>query len=1141
MDNTTDLTLPLCSKNEWAPKIITVCLLFICIAIGAGGYLKTAKKMLGCPAALKSYPLIFNMLIIGILVIWVYCPLRLTHIIYIMAKEGNVTQTTSKNADGPFSHAISSIWTLTELNIYVCLSGLTIQRVRVMACPVGRNPPSKTMEYITIAVSWLMGLAASIAQMMQPKHASLHLLLTCCLLCISIMVTMYTVCCKIAWRRPGIQQTANNVDSSNYMQNALIFPIKAVMIPLALDTPRKIEQDRSPESAYQSCPESVCRGMSSMTRRMTDELSDGSGGSDVIRSHMGAEGFSDKNIGSEYDRDGICFTPVLPMRDSTRRKRTRNGSLHQNNGTNADDVFFVTKNSFFADLAKIPTSLKRKRTRHINFQDSPTSMESFFLPGTPEDSPDKTHDITWGFDDVNNPEKSNTSSPSSPELRSLRKYTGLKKVKTFNQHNNVHISAAENMLDTSEQIQEESLGGIMGCANWMTKDSTTAKDQCTATSKESSSTFQSLHHSPKTRIICESDVSLSSVSPMSSLDLKTPANLKTLCGKNHNTLCKETLLKVSKDNLYRDDKITKVSDGDLKSESSNAGIGEERDTFEDMLKSFKSATSGKEYQDQHEIAITLHSPGESTDHLGTEDEGKSEGLGNKRDQILNDNIKVRACVDTPLDVYGFLNEATTTDYFTEEEIPGHRTPSSLRNSFNQNFKLLPARGGTQLDVYEFLNEAEATDYVTEKGIPTYVTPSSLDNSLNSSGIQSNLAKKHSGEDKAVPLNKMPVPEIDLVNFLKERGNNDENTLHIQVDEDSGDVKQRVDCEDSIEMGESSTDNPDIQDESNVVQLGNKMAHTVKDNIKVKFLPGRVETPLDVYAFLNEAATTDYFVEEEIPGHQTPSCLNNGYSSEDHINHTLLPGRAGTKLDVYEFLQEAETTDYFTEGGIPTYITPSSLDNSLNSSGIESNLQKINVINFIREKDNTNVHDDEDCYAIKSPMKKKTDNNRLQELNRENRTAKVAGSENSDRIDSENEDGNGRTGELECFPGRSQAEFARLMALLNSGATSTWGHGHVPTLSNRRQSELSTYQRHRDNRKIVCRALMHILHVVFTFFPLAIVRIVTPSDVCSPIGEVEHVLESIACLGYIFLPIIYVKKNNGLKRLLRIAEHWADVL
>ena len=130
--------------------------------------------------------------------------------------------------------------------------------------------------------------------------------------------------------------------------------------------------------------------------------------------------------------------------------------------------------------------------------------------------------------------------------------------------------------------------------------------------------------------------------------------------------------------------------------------------------------------------------------------------------------------------------------------------------------------------------------------------------------------------------------------------------------------------------------------------------------------------------------------------------------------------------------------------------------------------------------------------------------------------------------------------------RSDAEWPMLTAVLHLRQTSNGNQDNVQILRlpRRRQfccQQLSSDRRQQDNRKIVGRALLHILHVVLTFLPLAIVRIVekSPGELCL-INKVEVILESTACLAFLLLPVIYVKKNNGLRRLLRMAEYWADI-
>ncbi len=174
----------LCLETESVPHIISVLLLFVCVALGPGRHYKMAKNMVSCPAAMKSYPLIFNMLIVGTLVIWLYCSLKLISIVHTITTAGNLTEEVAGVRD-LLSNITTPVWILTELSIYVCLSGQSVQRVRVMSCPLGSNPPSKVMEYFTIVISWIVGIAGSAVQRVHPKHSKIQSLVGC-LLCITI-------------------------------------------------------------------------------------------------------------------------------------------------------------------------------------------------------------------------------------------------------------------------------------------------------------------------------------------------------------------------------------------------------------------------------------------------------------------------------------------------------------------------------------------------------------------------------------------------------------------------------------------------------------------------------------------------------------------------------------------------------------------------------------------------------------------------------------------------------------------------------------------------------------------------------------------------------------------------------------------
>ncbi len=739
-----------CLETKSVPHIISVLLLFVCVARGAGNHYKMAKNMVACPAALKSYPLIFNMLIVGMLVIWLYCPLRLISIVHTMATAGNLTEEVAGARD-LLSDITTPVWILTELIIYVCLSGQAVQRVRVMSCPLGSNPPSKMMEYFTIVISWIVGIASSAVQRVHQKHSKIQSLVGC-LLCITILVAMYTICCKIAWKRPTIDQSAN-ARLKFFVRNALVFPTKVAVIPLAGNMQQKARSSASRHKSNDNtgdvqvpdnhnCPDSGFRSMPSINN--SPHSGDGEG-LVFVRTKMHKEHFSYPDIDDKSKDDGCFTTPVLSL------KKKKGQGEDSYGAENLDNVFSEGMKIISGNPVEIPIPRKRKQAFRQNFGDSPTeSIDSCFLPGTPQLSPKRSAILNGSGQ-----KKSWQNCVSSPDFRSSSK-------SNVPENNDKPVSTEPNQCcppeSDSANCSQASMAlnplKVLSPVSAVAMVSSTHLDNqlkhisgCTT----SSSSLLIPQMKSTNDFVCESDLSVHSVSPMSSEDLLSPRKLQ-VPGNLSTDLHKTAGVEKSSSSVeqvveHLETKIEEIDDDKDETEngyvdckeslhSRHTIVDEEQISFGDMLKQFRSGMLNEEFSKQTDKAILL-------DLHGVE-------------ESLTDN-------------------AAVTDLFNAND---------KRMEADHENKLVSTQDSTQLDVYEFLNEAATTDYFITDGIPTYETPSSLENSLNGSAGQSELKKIKAQSRTNIDLVKV-FKDVENVDACKKETGDDRNNLTMKLDEDLG--------------------------------------------------------------------------------------------------------------------------------------------------------------------------------------------------------------------------------------------------------------------------------------------------------------------------------------------------------------------
>ncbi len=559
---------------------------------------------------------------------------------------------------------------------------------------------------------------------------------------------MYTICCTIAWKRPTVAQSANACLKS-FVKNALVFPTKVAVIPLAGYMQQKT---RSSASRHQSndntgdvqvpdnhnCPDSGFRSMQSMNN--SPHSGDGEG-LVFVRTKMHKEHFSYPDIDDKSKDDGCFTTPVLSL------KKKKGQGEDSYGAENLDNVFSEGMKIISGNPVEIPIPRKRKQAFRQNFGDSPTeSIDSFFLPGTPQISPKRSAILNRS-----GPKKSWQNCVSSPDFRSSSKSNvpGNTESNQFcplesGSVNCIQASMAPNPLKVLSPDYDVAMVSSPHLDNQLKHIS-----GCTT----SSSSFLSPQMKSANGFVCESDLSVRSVSPMSSEDLLIPTKLQVpgnLSSHHHKTAgVGKSSSSVEQDVENLETKIQEI-DGDnyeignryIDSKESlpnrHTIVDKEQISFGNMLKQFRSGMLNEEFSKQTDKAILL-------DLHGVE-------------ESLTDN-------------------AAVTDLFNAND---------KRMEADHENKLVSTQDSTQLDVFEFLNEAATTDYFITDGIPTYETPSSLENSLNSSAGQSNKQLKKIKAQSMTNIDIIKVfKDVENVDACKKGTGDDRNCLIMECDEDFG--------------------------------------------------------------------------------------------------------------------------------------------------------------------------------------------------------------------------------------------------------------------------------------------------------------------------------------------------------------------